>query len=1557
MGFPCQEEEDETEITDEEAVEQQIYDLVRYHEVWDKEDGATVAGGILGSATIDEYISPLVDPEAELTAAEQEYMRRGIEERQAKVDAIIRRVQLQKMHEREMLERVCVTLPAPKSYVVWRRREATRKLRRAAIKLEQKVWRRQERDANIRRVLDEEEAREFEEYCAAAQRQREAAREAAEAGEAARAAAEAGEAEEYLAAAAGEAPAPDSAWPAPSPSWPALRSAWRAVDVTMWDGRDSPWNAPGCQWPIGRENAWMTPARRCPPREWPWDAPVDAGPEAVGPSSPEVVEPPTSTGNEALLHDPPPGWNEEEEEDVGEDEVPSAGVYPPVEVHPHGGVNVLRMRAGGENTPRQAQWTPSSPSRQGGGWNAASPPPGRRRHSAGGTGSSSEDTDEPMSDEAEGSWNPPPRRRSRRPALPESDDDDAPRRPRQWGARTSPAPGREREPHQAQPTMRRPAATPKRPRRQKLEYPGIPRRLREENDGPYADNEAGWTAYLDHREENGEARYPIPICWQNTYTNDEAGWAAYSAWFAESKRKSGGNRLEILDLDAAVRADKEIDRAGWKKAKGDHREFPPVAWYDVVSVQARNPGVWTELGARFPSPDISANGSRRLQDGDLELCEYDKKFIPHVRVKTSLRRPDEDDDRKVYCGICGKWYLIKTNTARYVDGHWKSCTGRTKPDDGRETRVMKWEEMAKEKQWMLWLLYHIRHGSPFTTICDPEFTNWIFGEGWLRGHSRRAAVPQMCQLSDALREDFKAKLQSALFIGVEWDVQQAISGDHNLAICAHMLTAEGKWQFVCLAIVQILEGKATAERTFALLVAVFRQMDLPFCNSTGSDADSVEKKVGTVLLPTLEWLPKPGLQCIPRHCLCLAHEFDTIVEAFLGPMRAFLSQNKYLVNRLNRTPGWLTWVKKCRVMGLASAIKNIADEMVTTQSAGGRRLSDDQLEKIHVQARATAMARIKDVTERDREQCASDQSALSSLDTITDGYIKVSAALVRWRAGPSVRGVRSLRSVTEVRFLSHFPQIDALLALKDMIEGFVGRCAEEEVAKCEKEIENLDVKIGKQTDAAKIEVLEGKKARLEEAKADAQGVVTRLIWGDNPGLEPGADEDEGAGEVAVPVRRPPPDAAPPAGTRLFKDMKIEVPDPALADELAALDDQEIDGEGETPDDGSAGDIELPPGFLAGVEERAREILAQDELAERAAPRATAPRTPLDNGDLPADERAKGAETIANALGRILTPQWWANVKWVRDTLGELQRSLKKLDSDYPAKAGYALLLQKKLYGLMKNLDKGGTESACVQVCAKSGLAKWWFIRKERAAQQFAILAAHILAIVGWQPRLPDPQQPDAFPAHDDLMRVHLQLREELVQLSLTEKGAENAGTRAVEGDDDQDALGIVSEYHGQTAARTLVDEYDHFLEIKRRANLEAPQTLTKYVWRPLDWWIEHLHEFPLLTPYVFDIMLHLVTSCSTERFFSKLTWLLSARRRSLELRNLSAQAMVNVNIQLALDHVFGPSVFKLEKNVTYDDLEASLAKARRPDGGFAYDGFERFLLQARQQHREVLAAE
>jgi hypothetical protein len=434
-----------------------------------------------------------------------------------------------------------------------------------------------------------------------------------------------------------------------------------------------------------------------------------------------------------------------------------------------------------------------------------------------------------------------------------------------------------------------------------------------------------------------------------------------------------------------------------------------------------------------------------------------------------------------------------------------------------------------------------------------------------------------------------------------------------------------------------------------------------------------------------------------------------------------------------------------------------------------------------------------------------------------------------------------------------------MLAMRDTIEGFPGFCAVDEEQKCDARMLAIAIKL------QKIGLSEPKRAGLlaqqgqEVAKkADCHAVVARLLLGEVPDEE--VDEaDSDMWQAPVRATQPRRTRVAPPALPAIPDIAPGTPDALLAAALAEADGGVTNEAGDPDDEECPGDVDVDPEELRRIEAQAAAILKTAEADEAKRARGPTLRTQTDDSGLLEAERSQCAATIATLLGKILTKEWWASLKWVRDLLGVARRSLKRLDSDKPDKAGYALELQKNMYALLKRLENTGDDGGCAQACAKAGLAKWHYIRRERADQQFAIIAGNIFAIAGWEPKQP-AQDVEAWPSDNDFTKVHLLLRDELERISANMQDAAPQTRVVPAGDDgDEEAREIAGRYKAQKTRRTLLMEYDQFLSLKARVNADADVDTAKFVWRPLDWWIEHMAEFPLLTPYVFDILLHLVT--------------------------------------------------------------------------------------------------
>jgi hypothetical protein len=163
---------------------------------------------------------------------------------------------------------------------------------------------------------------------------------------------------------------------------------------------------------------------------------------------------------------------------------------------------------------------------------------------------------------------------------------------------------------------------------------------------------------------------------------------------------------------------------------------------------------------------------------------------------------------------------------------------------------------------------------------------------------------------------------------------------------------------------------------------------------------------------------------------------------------------------------------------------------------------------------------------------------------------------------------------------------------------------------------------------------------------------------------------------------------------------------------------------------------------------------------------------------------------------------------------------------------------------------------------RTGMAKWHRIRRDRSREQFAVIAGNIFKVPGWSPDL-KYDGPDLWPTKAEFAYVHAAIRAELATRAEISRRAQPV-PHAVVVVVDADEL-----YMGaDEAQKTLVEEYDAFMANKERAYKAPGFNLEYYRRRTLEWLLGHVADYPLLTSYMFDVVLHNVGSCSTERFFS-----------------------------------------------------------------------------------------
>jgi hypothetical protein len=127
---------------------------------------------------------------------------------------------------------------------------------------------------------------------------------------------------------------------------------------------------------------------------------------------------------------------------------------------------------------------------------------------------------------------------------------------------------------------------------------------------------------------------------------------------------------------------------------------------------------------------------------------------------------------------------------------------------------------------------------------------------------------------------------------------------------------------------------------------------------------------------------------------------------------------------------------------------------------------------------------------------------------------------------------------------------------------------------------------------------------------------------------------------------------------------------------------------------------------------------------------------------------------------------------------------------------------------------------------------------------------------------------------------------------------------------------------------SLVQEFDAFMEQKVKLMADREFDFKHWMYHPMEWTLQNAATYPLLTPSLLDLQLKSCTSFASERYFSTMHWILNLRRLSLSTKNLAAQALLNTNIQLALDLTFGEEgVFRLSRGVeTWDEVEAELRR-------------------------------
>lgn len=83
------------------------------------------------------------------------------------------------------------------------------------------------------------------------------------------------------------------------------------------------------------------------------------------------------------------------------------------------------------------------------------------------------------------------------------------------------------------------------------------------------------------------------------------------------------------------------------------------------------------------------------------------------------------------------------------------------------------------------------------------------------------------------------------------------------------------------------------------------------------------------------------------------------------------------------------------------------------------------------------------------------------------------------------------------------------------------------------------------------------------------------------------------------------------------------------------------------------------------------------------------------------------------------------------------------------------------------------------------------------------------------------------------------------------------------------------------------------------------EDLSKYSSNPFEFYAEHASEWPELKRLADYVLATESTSCTVERFFSQLDWVLGTRRCRLTTKNLARIAFLKCNMQILVDMLFG----------------------------------------------------
>jgi hypothetical protein len=241
------------------------------------------------------------------------------------------------------------------------------------------------------------------------------------------------------------------------------------------------------------------------------------------------------------------------------------------------------------------------------------------------------------------------------------------------------------------------------------------------------------------------------------------------------------------------------------------------------------------------------------------------------------------------------------------------------------------------------------------------------------------------------------------------------------------------------------------------------------------------------------------------------------------------------------------------------------------------------------------------------------------------------------------------------------------------------------------------------------------------------------------------------------------------------------------------------------------------------------------------------------------------------------------------------------------------LATRSVDGVVGNISAGPIQRAAA--------AKLAFLAAKFPREDMAVCMASIASVAGFNPAVPPAgwTNPASFEYMTGLLaEMHQEL--EAQSSAPTEMAAPGAQSG-----------GLEARLYGRQPKRvlSLVEEFDAFMEEKAKPMADPEFKLSHWMYHPMEWTLQKWETYPLLSPWLLELQLKSCTSFASERYFSIMHWILNLRRMSLSTKNLAAQALLNTNIQLALDLTFGEGVYVLSRESgveTWEEMEAELRR-------------------------------